>query len=62
MYKDALGHADTVKNKTKELNELKKTIHQNLALVLNKNGNYKECLIQCTHALDIDEKAVKAYF
>ena len=29
---------------------------------MNKSGDYKETLINCTKALDIDEKAFKAYF
>ena len=31
-------------------------------MVTNKTGDYKDTLISCTKALDIDEKAVKAYF
>ena len=62
LYKDALAHLDTVKNVTKELQDLKKTILQNLSVVQNKTGDYKETLINCTKVLDIDEKAVKAYY
>lgn len=34
----------------------------NLSVVTNNTGDYKETLINCTKALDIDEKAGKAYF
>lgn len=62
MYRDSLGHLETVKNDNKELRELKKSVLLNIALVCNKAGDYKETLINCTKALDIDEKAVKGYF
>jgi tetratricopeptide (TPR) repeat protein len=62
FYRDALAHLDTVKNDNKELQDLKKTILLNLSLVTNKSGDYKETLINCTKALDIDEKNVKAHY
>lgn len=62
LYRDALAHLDTVKNDNKELKELKKNILQNLSVVTNKTGDYKETLINCTKVLDIDEKAVKGYY
>lgn len=62
LYRDALAHLDTVKNDNKELKDLKKTILQNLSLVTNITGDYKETLINCTKALDIDDKSSKAYF
>jgi len=62
FYRDALAHLDAVKNDNKELKDLKKTILLNLSIVTNNTGDYKETLINCTKALDIDEKAGKAYF
>lgn len=62
LYRDALAHLDAVKNDNKELRELKKTILLNLSVVTNNTGDYKETLINCTKALDLDEKAQKAYF
>ena len=62
FYRDALAHLDTVKNDNKELKDLKKSILQNLSIVTNKTGDYKETLINCTKVLDIDDKAVKAYY
>jgi hypothetical protein len=53
---------DTVKNDNKDLKDLKKTVLLNLALVNNKTGDYKETLINCTKALDIEEKNVKAFY
>lgn len=61
-YRDALAHLETVKNDNKDLRELKKTILLNISVVCNKSGDYKETLINCTKALDLDEKAAKAYY
>jgi tetratricopeptide (TPR) repeat protein len=41
---------------------LKKSILLNLSIVTNNTGDFKETLIQCTKALDIDEKTTKAYY
>jgi len=57
-----LAHLETVKNDNKELRDLKKTILLNISVVTNNTGDYKETLINCTKALDIDEKAGKAYY
>jgi hypothetical protein len=62
LYRDGLSHLDTVKNENQGLLDLKKTILLNLSTVLNKAGEYKQVLVNCTHALDIDEKSVKGYF
>ena len=62
LYRDALSHLDTVKNENKELKDLKKTILQNVSVITNKTGDYKETLINCTKALDIDEKSFKAFY
>jgi len=53
---------DTVKNDNKELKDLQKTIYVNLSLVNNKAGDYKQTLINCSKALDIDDKNVKAFY
>jgi peptidylprolyl isomerase len=62
LYRESLGHLETVKNQTKELSDLKKTVLVNIAVVCNKSGDFKETLINCTKALDIDEKNAKAYY
>ena len=41
---------------------MKKTLLLNLSIVTNNTADYKETLINCTKALDIDEKATKAYY
>lgn len=43
-YRDALAHAETVKNDNKEVRELRKTLHQNIAVVLNMTGDFKESI------------------
>ena len=62
MYRDSLAHLETVKNDNANLRDLKKTVLLNIAVVCNKTADYKEVLINCTKALDIDEKAVKAFY
>ena len=62
LYRDALVHLETVKNDNKDIRDLKKTILLNVSLVCLKSGDYKETLINCTKALDIDENLVKAHF
>jgi hypothetical protein len=61
LYRDALAHIETVKNENKEILDLKKTIFVNISVVTNKTNDNKETLINCTKALDIDEKNAKAY-
>lgn len=62
LYRDALVHVETVKNDNKEIRDLKKTILMNVSLVCLKSGDYKETLINCTKALDIDDKLAKAHY
>ena len=62
FYREALGHIETVKNDSKELKELKKTVLLNIAVCCNKTGDYKETLINCTKALDLDDKAAKGFY
>lgn len=62
FYRDALAHLETVKNDNKEIKELKKTILQNICVVCNNSGDYKETLINATKALDIDSNNPKALF
>ena len=62
FYRDGVSHLDTVKNDNKDLKELKVTLLQNIALVCNKSGDYKEASRVCTKALEINDKAVKALF
>lgn len=44
------------------MKDLHKTILLNLSVVTNNTGDYKQTLINCTKALDIDENNTKAYF
>ena len=55
LYRESLAHLETVKNQTKELTDLKKTVLLNIALVSIKTSDFKETLINCTKALDLDE-------
>ena len=62
LYRDAFVHLETVKNDNKELQDLKKTVLLNIALVCLKTNDSKETLINTTKALDLDSKTVKAYY
>ena len=62
LYREAFVHLETVKNNNKELEEFKKTVLLNIAVVCLKSGDFKETLINCGKALSIDEKAVKGYY
>ena len=61
-YKDAAAHLETVKNDNKDLRDLKVTLLQNISVVTNKTGDFKETIRCCSKALKIDEKAIKALF
>ena len=62
LYRDAIAHLDTVKNENDELNKLKVTIYQNLSVALNYTGDHKDAVQNCTLAINIDPKAMKAYY
>jgi hypothetical protein len=53
---------ERIREDTKESNELKKTVLQNLSVVSNNLGKYKDTIHHCSKALEIDEKAVKALY
>lgn len=61
-YKDALSHLDTCKIDNEEVKKLKVTCFQNLSVALNNSGDYKDAIRQCTLAIAVDEKALKAYY
>lgn len=62
MYREAYVHLETVKNDNKELQDLKKTVLLNIAVVCLKSGDFRETLLNCGKAIDLDDKAVKAYY
>ena len=62
LYCQAMSFLDRIKNDTKESNELKRTVLQNLSVVCNNLGRFKETVEYCSQAIEIDEKAVKAYY
>ena len=64
LYRDGVSHMDKVVSvDTPEAKKLKITLHQNLALVLNLQNNYKDAITFCTKCLeDIDDKADKALY
>ena len=62
LYRDGIAHLDTVKVSNDELTKLKVVLYQNLSMALNASGDYKDTVINCTLALDINEKAQKAFY
>lgn len=61
-YRDALAHADTVKNKTDELTNLLQILNQNIALMCIKTQGWKEAERHCTAALALNPEAEKALY
>lgn len=62
LYCQAMMSLDKIKEETKESNEAKKTVLQNLSVVCNNLGRYGETVEFCSQAIAIDEKAAKAYY
>lgn len=62
QYKDALSHAETVKNDTPELNKLKIAILQNMSVCTNNTGDYRDTVRNCGKAIQIDNNAAKALY
>lgn len=62
QYRDALSHADTVKNRTDELDKLKVILLQNMSVCTNNTEDWRDSIKQCTKALDIDANAKKALY
>ena len=62
LYRDGLSHLETVKNDNDEIKKLKVVLNQNLAMVLNKAGNYADAYTCCSAAIKVDDKALKAYY
>ena len=62
QYKDALAHADTVKNRAPELDKLTVTILQNMSVCTNNTEDWRETIVNCGKAIKIDPNAKKAYY
>lgn len=62
LYSSAIQHAEACKNKTEELNKLSVTILQNMSVCTNATNDFKDTILNCTKALDIDPKAAKALY
>ena len=61
-YIDGIQYLDTVKDQDEETKKLKVTCHQNLSVCHNFTGEYKETILQCTSAIELDSKASKAFY
>jgi peptidylprolyl isomerase len=64
-YREALKNLELFSfagEEQEENKKLKVTCHQNLSLVLNGKGEYADAIVNCTKALEIDPKAVKAQY
>lgn len=62
LYVQSVMNLDKMKEETKESNDLKKVALQNLSVVCNNLGKYKETVEYCSLALDIDSGSAKAYY
>jgi len=61
-YRDALSHLDTCKINNEEIDKLKVVCYQNLSVCLNKTGDYKDVILNCTLAIGVNPEAVKAFY
>ena len=61
-YKDAIAHANTVKNDSEELKKLKIATLQNMSVCTNNTENYQDSVKNCTKAVELDDKAFKALY
>mmetsp|Transcript_1959 Transcript_1959/g.2892 ORF Transcript_1959/g.2892 Transcript_1959/m.2892 type:complete len:387 (+) Transcript_1959:380-1540(+) len=61
-YGEAIQFLETLKESSEESLKLQVTCHQNMSVCLNFNGDYKETVKQCTAAIQLDEKAAKAFY
>lgn len=57
-----MQNLDRISEDSKESNDLKKTVLQNLSVACNNLGKFKNTIDYCSQALDIDENAVKALY
>lgn len=62
IYRDALSHLDTCKIDNDEIKKLKITLYQNLSVSLNYSGDHRDAVTNCTHAINLDPKAMKALY
>ena len=62
QYKEALTRAEMVKDDTPELIKLKVTILQNMSVCTNNSEDYRETILNCTKAVEIDPNATKAFY
>lgn len=61
-YRDALSHAETVKNDNPALIKLKVIILQNMSNCLLQTADLKEAVAMTSKAIELDSKAWKALF
>jgi hypothetical protein len=59
---EAVSYLNSCKRDNEEANKLKVVCIQNLAICLNNTGRHGEAVKHCSHAIELDPKAVKALF
>lgn len=62
LYKEALMHAESIKNTNSELTTLRKTLLVNMSVATNNTKDFKESVINLTASMEHDDKNPKAYF
>ena len=60
LYRDGVAHTNNIKKKDEATKKLKITLHQNLALVLNSQGDHRNAIDFCTKILKEEPTADKA--
>lgn len=62
-YRDAINYLYSRKKiVNEEWDKLRIACYQNMAVALNSLGDHSEAILACTVAIEIDSKAVKAYY
>jgi len=62
IYRDAIGHIETVKNQSEEADKLSVVLYQNCATSINYCGDYTNAITLCTKAIAINDKSWKAWY
>jgi len=57
-----MSHLNACKINNEEISKLKVVCLQNMSICLNNTGDFRDAINQCTVALGIDDKAVKARY
>ena len=61
-YLAAMKHINACNSNSEEIKKLKVVCLQNMSICLNRSGDFRKAIDQCTVALGIDDQAFKARY